>query len=176
DRVRFPWDDFWFDLAHLREFARVLKAVDEEVPPRLQPFFRTVLGSTVRAFSFQDHGQIKVKRDPRKVLNGTPSPTALLATKLPAAVDKLAEFIRLLPGEAGAATSICESADVYAAGAARESVDVIVTSPPYINAMNYAMATRPELLLLNLVSAEALIAHQERYFGSERVYARDYSL
>jgi DNA modification methylase len=53
-------------------------------------------------------------------------------------------------------------------------VDLIVTSPPYINAMNYSMATRYELILLGLVKPTDMIAHQEKYFGSERVYAKQY--
>jgi hypothetical protein len=42
--------------------------------------------------------------------------------------------------------------------------------------MNYPMAMRYELLLLGLIAPESLISHQSDYYGTERVYARDYSL
>ncbi|GAH66555.1 unnamed protein product, partial [marine sediment metagenome] len=55
------------------------------------------------------------------------------------------------------------------------NVDLIVTSPSYINSMNYPMTHRYENLLLGLIPFERYIDHQKGYFGTERVYSKDYS-
>jgi site-specific DNA-methyltransferase (cytosine-N4-specific) len=172
-RIRFSLDDFWFSLGHLDEFARLLAFVEDQLPVTSLPFFKAVLASTIRSFSYQDAGQIKVKRDPRKVMRGTRSPSELLLTRLPGAVDRLARYGALAP-EGGAHSVHQASAEAFLSEWPTGAANLIVTSPPYINAMNYAMIQRYELLLLGLVPPSTLNSHQASYIGTERVYARDY--
>jgi DNA modification methylase len=173
-RKIFPLDDFWFNLDHLTEFARLDRYIQESVDSRVRPFFQVALASIVRLFSYQDEDQIKVKRDPKKLLHGTSPPTELLHKKLPRATQRLVDFLkRRRPGVSASVT--CASAEDFAARTLREPcADLVVTSPPYINAMNYPMANRYELLLLGLVAAEEWVKHDRLYFGTERVYAREY--
>jgi DNA modification methylase len=170
---RFELDDFWFDRRHLNQFASLRSVIEAEVPPDLQPFFLTVLASTIRYFSYQDRSQIKVKRDPKKVLQGTPTPCELLTVQLPRFADRLSQFNQLASKQPSKVRTA--SAETVAGIFGACSADLIVTSPPYINAMNYPMAHRYELVLLGLVAHEDLRSHQATYFGTERVYSRDYS-
>jgi DNA modification methylase len=172
-RAVFPLEEFWFSTPHLREFAGLLAFIESEIPSELGAFFRIALASTIRAFSFQDPGQIKVKRDPRKVMRGTPAPSELLRGRLPAAVERLSRFIALADHNVSHTISTA-SADAFLDDLPARTADLLVTSPPYINAMNYAMIQRYELVLLGLVEHSDLNAHQAEYFGTERVYARDY--
>ena len=56
------------------------------------------------------------------------------------------------------------------------SIDLVVTSPPYINAMNYPMNHRYESFLLSLLPPENSIEYQQKFIGTERVFAKDYKI
>jgi len=53
-------------------------------------------------------------------------------------------------------------------------VDMIVTSPPIHKRDELPMFNRYELLILELISQDGLIKHQEQYIGTERVYSKDF--
>ena len=169
----FELSSFWFAEPHLNEFARIRELIETDAPKNLREFFLAVAASTIRYFSYQDQAQIKVKRDPKKVLLGTPSPSDLFVGRVGSMVDRLISFNEKAAGSLASSTSFVSSA-TNLSFVSPQSVDLVVTSPPYINAMNYPMASRYELLLLGLVSDGTLHAHQATYHGSERVYARDY--
>jgi DNA modification methylase len=173
--LRFPLDDFWFNHSHLDEFAGLRSLIESEVPVDLRPFFLAVLASTIRQFSYQDESQVKVKRDGRKVLGGTPSPGACLLRKMPGAVTRLVDFNERL-SRSPRHQVVCGTAEAAVSGLELGTADLVVTSPPYINAMNYAMTFRYELVLLGLLPHEGLVEHDRAYFGTERVYATDYSV
>lgn len=170
-RLEFELDTFWFSADHLDEFAAIKQFIEQETDPTLRAFFLTCLAATIRKFSFQDEAQIKVKRDPKKVISGTPSPRILLEAMLQKQVDRLIAFTRLADASCTSAVSQC-SADLISRVA--PPVDLIVTSPPYINAMNYPMTHRYENILLGLLEAEAKRDHEREYIGTERVSAKDY--
>lgn len=172
-RLSFEWDAFWFNPEHLAEFARIRRLIEDEFPEAAQPFFLAMLASTIKSFSFLDESQIKVKRDPKKVLSGTPAPGEVLRKRLPGHVERLRQFWDRSSPETRC-TILNTSAELLDDSIERESVDLIVTSPPYINAMNYPMAHRYENLLLGLVPVDKYNEHQRAYFGTERVYAREF--
>jgi len=170
ERLSFDLDTFWFEEAHLEEFARLKAFIDTEIDPTLRDFFHVSLASTIRAFSYQDEAQIKVKRDNRKLISGTPSPSTLLLGRLPKDCDRLVEFNRLRsPLTSDVFLRSADRVDEVAKG-----VDLVVTSPPYINAMNYPMTHRYENVLLGLIDHDEKRDHEKEYFGSERVSAADY--
>ena len=174
-RMAFPLDEFWFNPRHLTQFAQIKAFIETEINEGVRPLFLMILASTIRQFSYQDLSQIKVKRDPRKIAIGTQSPIELLHRRLPASIAKYLQFLNRIDSRAKVYVKT-ECALNYARSmeGSQRSPSLIVTSPPYINAMNYPMAMRYELLLLGLVQSEQLIDHQANYFGTERVYARDY--
>lgn len=173
-RLRFERDNFWFNVEHLTEFARIKRFIASEIDPKLHAFFYAILASTVRRFSYQDESQIKVKRDAKKLLHGTSSPSDFLAARLTPAMTAARTFLAMRDRKS-VVRAICRSADDFAKEQDRGAYDVIVTSPPYINAMNYPMANRYELVLLELISPDRLHEHERQYFGTERVYASEYN-
>ncbi len=174
--LSFPLSDFWFQQSNLDEIARCRRYIELVVPPDLQPFMLAILSTIIRPCSYQDEGQIKVKRDPKKVLNGTPSPFDLLPQIIHKAIKRKIEYLSLV-SPLISSTIFHSSADKLLATelVTPESVDLIVTSPPYINAMNYPMTHRYENILLGLLNHAEKHKHESEYFGSERVYARDYN-
>lgn len=169
--ARFELDSFWFDLRHLDEFETTRSFITDNLPAEVQDFFLLCLASTVRKFGFQDEAQIKVKRDQKKVAAGTPSPLDVLRRQLPKQVERLCAFAQeadpTLTSEV-----VQRSADT--AWPRLANVDLLVTSPPYINAMNYPMTHRYENLLLGYVNAEEKQDHEREYIGTERVRSHQY--
>jgi len=67
-------------------------------------------------------------------------------------------------------------ADARKTGLPDESVDLAVTSPPYINAMDYLRSHRLEMYWIDLLSDEQdKIELQQKFIGTERVYADEYN-
>lgn len=176
ESMSFPLADFWFPQIHLEQLAKCKRYIEESVAPELRDFMLAVLSTVIRPCSYQDEGQIKVKRDPKKVLHGTPSPFELLPNALEKAVQRKLEFLKV--ADSSCMTSVFEaSADSLVSDGlvTAGSVDLIVTSPPYVNAMNYPMTHRYENIVLGLIAAAKKNEHERAYFGSERVYAKEYS-
>lgn len=55
-----------------------------------------------------------------------------------------------------------------------ESIGLVITSPPYINAQKYIRTTKFELFWLGLVSEEELPALDRAFVGTERVFSNEY--
>jgi hypothetical protein len=55
------------------------------------------------------------------------------------------------------------------------TVDVSITSPPYINAMDYPRVNQLEMYSLGLTDGEKKIDLKKRYVGTESVSSKDYS-
>jgi len=170
--MKLSLDSFWFDLSHLRDFARIRQYIECEIGPKTRPFWLAVLASTIKQFSYLDLGQIKVKRDAKKLIKGTISPFALFNKRVPIATERYIEFSSQVAARVKAE---CYTISAGELAPFSDKIDLIVTSPPYINAMNYSMAMRYELLLLGLISEQDFHMHQEQYFGTERVYANEYN-
>jgi len=174
EKINFKLENFWFNPNVLNEIFLIKSAICEIEDENVKKLMLLSLSSIIKKVSNQDEGQLKVKRDPKKVLNGVPDVKELFFKKLEKdslAINKLQVFKdsnlinEHIVGSAYDLMEIVKEKNKY---------DLIVTSPPYINAMNYPMYHRYELLLLGLVNPNDYIGHQEMYIGTERVYAKDY--
>lgn len=66
--------------------------------------------------------------------------------------------------------------DARETGLPDKSVDLVVTSPPYINAMDYLRSHRLEMYWVDLLhDEENKIELQRKFIGTERVYANEYN-
>lgn len=168
----FENDVFWFSESNLLEIESIRDYICSSYDGVERDFFLAVLSSIIKPCSYLDESQIKVKRDQKKLLRGVPSAFEWMDRGL---AKYLGNICSETADEGGGDISIYNDSalrlDQYVPD---ESVDLIVTSPPYINAMNYPMNNRYESFLLSLVSPEDSIEYQTRFIGTERVYARDY--
>lgn len=174
ERPHFDLEDFWFNERHLNELAYLLNFVRTNFSADLVPFYEAVISTVIRPCSYQDESQVKVKRDPKKVVKGTSSPIELIKVNFDKQIARLLGFRRL---ETHNVTTVplLQSASTLKSFASPDTVDLVITSPPYINAMNYAMTHRSESFVLGLLNDQSKLAHDREYFGSERVYVKEYS-
>ena len=169
----FDNDVFWFSESNLLEIESIKDYIFNMYGGAEKDYFLAVLSSIVKACSYLDESQIKVKRDQKKLIRGVPSAFEAMDRALTRYLGNASG--RTTGGMQGDIMIYNDTALLLDRYVPDESVDLIVTSPPYINAMNYPMNNRYESFLLSLVSPEDSIEYQTKFIGTERVYAKDYN-
>jgi hypothetical protein len=156
--------DYWFLPATQEQLGRLLIAVNDEPDDKIREFLLLVFSSVIITKS----GGVSLARD---LAHSRPHKDR---TKEPR--HALEQFRRAL-GRAVAAVGELEhhGGDIQIVeGDARDlpvessSVDLIVTSPPYANALDYMRAHKFSLVWLG-ESIKWLGEHRSRYIGSERI-------
>ena len=138
--------DYWFPPAQQRQLAALLEAIESLAPRETRTFLHMVFSSTIIAKS----GGVSLARDlahtrPHRVLEKTPK----------SALDEFDKRLKLVLASAsrglatgpGGARILAASAE--STSLAAESVDLVVTSPPYANnAIDYMRAHKFSLVWL----------------------------
>lgn len=172
--LHFDNDLFWFNEDALLQIESIRDYINRIFNGPLKDYYMAVLSTIIKPCSYLDEGQIKVKRDQKKLLKGVPLPFEVMTKSLIKYRQIISESKKA--NEHFLDTRIInDSALNIDKHLPSNSVNLIVTSPPYINAMNYAMNNRYETFLLSLVAPKDSIEYQTKFIGTERVYARDYS-
>jgi len=167
--------EFWFpeqSMAKLLTIKMVIqsfepakkKGLKEKQISNLQTFYLACLSSVLKKSSLFDEKQIKVRKDKSKSPDSLIDPVTALQQSI----------IKNLPGVIATSKSINlhkgTKAKVIGSRAQNiplpnQSVDHIVTSPPYLNAIDYAMAHKYSLFLLDLVTPDQYKDHCRDYIG-----------
>jgi hypothetical protein len=156
--------DFWFLPHTQKEIASLVLAIENEGDRRLREFLLLVLSSAIITKS----GGVSMARDlahtrPHKDLEKIPKSAFVQFQKqLVKAVRALADLPTHLNG-----TEILEG-DARTLPLEAESVDLVVTSPPYANAIDYMRAHKFSLVWLGH-AIDALSEHRSRYIGAEKI-------
>lgn len=154
--------EYWFPDFAERELAALARAIEEVEEPAERRFFELTFSATIIAKSggvslARDLSHSRPHRDPNKK---TKSPLARFGVRLEKNIRSLAE----LPAD-GKAWIL--TGDARALPLKDGSVDLIVTSPPYANAIDYMRAHKFSLVWLGH-SVDELSRMRARYIGSER--------
>jgi SAM-dependent methyltransferase len=166
--------DFWFEqkttaqLLALRYGIEVVCAND----PGLRSFLLSCLSSVLKASSYLDEDQIKVRYiKGKEIADPFAQFSGIVHRMLPAQLD-LAQAYRRRKVRFDVAVGDARSLPI-----ADRSVDRVITSPPYINAVDYTMAHKYNLFLLGLVAPATFKSHCRDYIGmTERaVRTKDHS-
>ena len=136
--------DYWFLPQQQLELTALLNSIDSCSPKKMQAFFKMILSSTIIAKS----GGVSLARDlahtrPHRVLDKKPKPAL-------GEFDKrlrhaFSSYAGITPGRAAE----MRTASADSTGLPPDSVDLIVTSPPYANnAIDYMRAHKFSLVWL----------------------------
>ncbi len=154
--------DYWFESETARALAALSQAVRARATGALGPLFATVLSSLIVTKS----GGVSRARDlahsrPHRVEGRRPrDPMTLFA-------DKALKAVRSLDGVGRAAgAAVVLSGDARRLPLGSESVDLVVTSPPYANAIDHVRAHKFSLVWLGSEVSE-MAARRRRYIGAE---------
>ncbi len=154
---------YWFDAQTARELQSLATSIRRLGPPLLRPFLKTVFSSLIITKS----GGVSLARDlahsrPHKVSDKSYRDSlSLFTTKALKAVESL-KAIRGATGEGRMLTGDARHLPV-----AGDSVHLIVTSPPYANAIDYVRAHKFSLVFLGWEIPQ-LGSYRQSYIGAER--------
>ncbi len=175
----FNYRDNWFKPHILNELGVIKDAIElifaYEKSPAIKTFFLVLFSSIVRDVSNADPHCTRtvIRQDLRKDL-----PKGV-------AIEKFKQVVELQLGSmmefhaklneidwhppfivGGSATDICLRS---------ESIDLAITSPPYINAVDYPRTHQLEMYWLGLAPDGPLSKMKRKYIGTETVYSEEYS-
>ncbi|MCJ7817820.1 MAG: site-specific DNA-methyltransferase [Candidatus Thorarchaeota archaeon] len=177
----FHYRDKWFRSFVLRELGIIrdsiltikkqahISQVDDIVE-----FFQVIMSSIIRNVSNADPHCTRTvlrKNVRKKILPGdTLKKFSQRLTQQTSEMKQLSEiladsayFHTHVPGGTALATELCD-----------ESIDLAVTSPPYINAVDYPRTHQLEMYWLGLLSDGPLSKVKRKYIGTETVYKDEY--
>jgi len=125
--------DFWFNENAQRKLSLIKNYIDNIKQPEVKNFFLTAFSETVRESSFTKKGEFKLVRMPEdKRDQFNPDSFGIMLSKLSRNKAGLVDFIQ--QKENGSCSRIYDFNTVYSVPKdiiPDESIDIIITSPPY---------------------------------------------
>lgn len=183
--VDFPNKDYWFCNYAQRELSkikygieRLYKHIDDEVYRFLQVCFSSI----IRKSSYADPRIAKIYKSKimiEKYLNGwIPRPmqyfevvmdrNSMMITELMKKTGKCNNNVVVIQGNAKEISYITKQNRI-------KKVDLIITSPPYINAQDYFRSYKLELWWLGLATPEQVRELRRQSIGTEHYYGDYYN-
>jgi SAM-dependent methyltransferase len=158
--LHYTWAN-WFGAGEISSLLALRDAICARhgASSSLGRFLLVCLSSIAKACSVLDENQIKVRRVPDKLV-ADPF-VAFTRVAIKTLTTQMAAGMHL--EHAPRAASLVGSAS--ALPLEDESVDRIITSPPYINAVDYTMTHKYNLCLLGLIDPDQFKSHCRDYIG-----------
>ncbi|MDD1778794.1 MAG: site-specific DNA-methyltransferase [Candidatus Helarchaeota archaeon] len=168
----FPNLAYWFAPNVLQELVKLQRYIFNIPDVPIQNFFRLILASIIRDVSLADRDQLH------------PAKTKFSRQKKPVNVSTYEIFRKALIPR----LSIMESfshhnfSDVFAQIIGEDAtkincpqtVDLAVTSPPYVNALDYVRIHKLEAFWTGLLSPQEISSLQRKFIGTDRIYREYY--
>ena len=163
--------DWWFPRDQQRRLGSILALIEETRPEAIRDVLRCGFSHVLKTTSYWLMKSSKPTRDKKKVADGVPNPVAPLRRHLAKMERANQRFWEMMP-EAVRKTA---AADVRAGDARKlpwqpESVDLVVTSPPYVTSYEYA--DLHELTSLWLGGLADLAVTKDQFIGSSAARGR----
>lgn len=164
----------WFSEQCLMELDYTLCAIDAIENAYYRDFFRVCLSNVLRPVSYQKDADLRVRKEVKDYSTGELQTRFINACEksVKLAVCYLSEFPeqksllrhRVIAGDARG--FLAESPDLH------ESVDAIITSPPYATALPYLDTDRLSLIVLGLLERSEHRARDLRMIGNREITER----
>jgi len=144
----------WFDPQAIQELAYILEVCEKAAAPFVIDFLKICLSNIIRAVSWQNDDDLRVRKNATTYLAGTT--LQMFRQEVSRQVEKLSGYISFNKVTSKAATySIIEGDTRDITSLLPDYVgkcDVIITSPPYATALPYIDTDRLSLIVLGLAS------------------------
>ena len=181
DVPAFPYRETWFrpfileELGAIRGALRTVPVVAGGLDAQdYANFFRICLSAIIREVSNADNNCTRTVVRTRLNKRVVPGMALRLFRRVADVnVGRMRQFAEVRPGDTH--VRIPDGADARRLPLEAESVDLAVTSPPYINAVDYPRTHQLEMYLLDLTPPGVPLAEAKRqHIGTEVVRAGDY--
>ena len=169
----------WFPGSVLAQLSLILRAIDGVRPSALRKVFRVLLSDICRNVSFQDPGDLRIRRR-KDAADNYPvmdvfleavdtKINSIIAAKGVVCPDRRLKQRALLGDSRNAMNEI----NNLLAKSGRGGFDGAITSPPYATAMPYIDTQRLSLVLLGLVTAKELRGKERALIGNREIQNRE---
>ena len=173
DLPNFPYRDNWFNKEILLEITYLRKQIQSlDNSQEVKDFFKVCLSSIIRSVSNADNNCTRTVI--RKKLNKLVRPTDALkrfVKALEVKVPKMVEFSRNCPPDI--TVEFPEDMEARDIKYNADHFDLALTSPPYVNAVDYPRTHQLEMYWLGF-EQEALLTLKKQNVGTESVSASHY--
>lgn len=175
DIPSFPYRDNWFNKEIILELAYLKKAIESlDKSESVKDFFKVCFSSIIRSVSNADDNCTRTVI--RKVLKKQVNPSDALRKFVETAlvkVPKMIEFSQNVPQ--GVTVSFPANMDARNIKYDTGSFDLVLTSPPYANAVDYPRTHQLELYWLGFADG-TLTLLKKKHVGTESVSSQDYRI
>ena len=174
----FHYRDKWFRSYVLQELAIINESIDYLHPKHRQDigdFFKVVLSSIIRDVSNADPHCTRTVLRKRLVKKINPRDTyTKFSERLLRQCSSMSELFEL--SETLDINDVrLPSGNAIDTGLESDSIDLALTSPPYINAVDYPRTHQLEMYWLGLLGKGPLSHVKREYIGTETVYKNEYA-
>lgn len=150
----------WFRESELSELLAIRDAIHLSKIEELKPILFASLSSIVKSASFLNEDQIKVRYEHGKVLVNVFDAFAKNAEKSVKEQFKLS--CKLNKSNASFEIKLGSASNLTVVD---HSIDCVITSPPYINAVDYTMNQKYNIFVLGMLKPHQFNAHRREYIG-----------
>ena len=177
---RFPCPEYlvrWFPLPVLAQLRFILDSIDDVAPTSLRNVFRIILSDIFRDVSWQDPGDLRIRRRKNPAPNYPATETFVSA--LQSRVDSVLAAQKYVSpyqgwqsaflGDSGELSSLNRTALKFL----DEGVDCILSSPPYATALPYIDTQRLSIALFGLATVKELRELDSALVGSREITTRE---
>lgn len=170
----FPYRDNWFNKDIIYELAYIKKSISElNISEELRNFFLATFSSIIRSVSNADNNCTRTVI--RKKLNKQIYPTlalTLFVENLLSYKSRIEEFNKYVSDDFFA--EIAENSDARDLNFKANYFDFAVTSPPYVNAVDYPRTHQLEIYWLEIMTG-SLTPLKKKHIGTESVTVNNYN-
>jgi len=164
----------WFPKKSLCKINYVLSLIRKSSSGVLRDFYEVILSSIVREVSQQDPSDLRIRK--RKVLLRDADVFGKFVYALSVQSERLTKFFEIAmyaPFQFNPANAYCGDSRFFStfesAGLTRESVDLILTSPPYATALPYIDTDRLSLLSICGINSSTRRPLENVLIGSREI-------
>lgn len=172
----FPNRDFWFEKEVQRDLARIIEAIQYVKYKKYREFFLVCASSIVREVSNADPDVIppvKSKKMRKKIAKGREINTIDCFRKaVQADLERIAAFSKACVKSSSLKVKIGDARNME--DIEDNSVDLVMTSPPYLSAQKYVRSLQLETYWLGLANNSELRDIDLNTIGTERVKASNF--
>ena len=177
---RLPCSEYlvrWFPLAVLAQLLIILDSINEFAPTELREVFRIILSNVVRESSWQDPGDLRIRRRRDPATNYPVSESFISALRAQVnAVSSARQHVPATGGWQSAFLGDSSKPDTLNGTTKKfldQGVDCVLSSPPYVTALPYIDTQRLSIALLGIATVQEIRDLDSSLVGSREISTKE---
>lgn len=172
----FNYRDNWFRPFVLNELGIIRDSIDSMISQQIEisDFFKVVLSSIIRDVSNADPHCTRTVLRKKVVKRIDPGDTISRFTQALSRQQIVMDEFTSIAKTLNKGHVLLPDGNAIQTGLENDSMDLVVTSPPYINAVDYPRTHQLEMYWLGLLGDGPLSHVKRKYIGTETVYKNEY--